>query len=127
VTPAYTILSPAERADPELLRVALARAGVDGAVTLRVVAEEERQTWVPGSSYVVGGGYWGYYGHLIYEPGHYRTDRIVRIETTLHDVRSGKLLWSGISETMNPPSVRQTVAEVAKAARRDLADQGLLP
>jgi hypothetical protein len=127
VTPAYRIVSPAQRADPELLRLALTRAGVDGAVTVRLVSSEERKTWVPGSALAVGGGYWGYYGQLIYQPGHYRTDTVVRIETTLRDVPSGKLLWSGISESMNPPNVRQVIGEIAKAARADLAKQGLLP
>jgi hypothetical protein len=100
---------------------------VDGAVTVRLVSSEERKTWVPGSALAVGGGYWGYYGQLIYQPGHYRTDTVVRIETTLRDVPSGKLLWSGISESMNPPNVRQVIGEIAKAARADLAKQGLLP
>jgi len=127
ITPAYAILSPGERADPERLRVTLTRAGVDGVLTVRLVDVQEKQSWVPGSRYVAGGGYWGYYGHVLYEPGHYRTDTLVRIETTLHDAASGTLLWSGISETMNPPSVRQTIAEVAKAVRADLAEQGLLP
>jgi len=127
VTPAYRLLSPAERADPELLRLALSRAGVDGVVTVRLVGTEAKQTWVPGSTVAVGGGYWGYYGQLIYEPGHYRTDTVVRIETTLHDFGSGKLLWSGISESMNPENVRQVVAEIVAAARKDLRKQGLLP
>ncbi|HKJ23441.1 MAG TPA: hypothetical protein VKB65_01370 [Myxococcota bacterium] len=127
VTPAYEILTPADRGDPELLRAALAKAGVDGAVTVRLLGVDERTTYVPGTTRLVGGGYYGYYGSVIYEPGYYRTDRVVRVETTLHDVASGKLLWSGVSESINPANVRQVVAEIVAAARADLKKQGLLP
>lgn len=127
VSPAYAILSPAERNDPERLRTALTRAGIDGAVTVRLVRVEDKQTYVPGTTHVVGGGYYGYYHHVIVEPGHYRTDTFVHIETTLHDVASGRLLWSGMSESMNPSSVREAIGEVMKAARSDLQKQGLVP
>ena len=130
VTAAYTIVSDADRADVDRLRAALNRQGIDGAVTVRLVGVEDRETYVPGTTRVVGGGYYGYWGHygtVIHEPGYYRTDTYVRIETTLHDVASGKLLWAGISESMNPSDVRGTIREVVEAARSDLQKQGLMP
>jgi hypothetical protein len=131
VTPGYQILGSADRADAEQVAAALARRGIDGAITMRLIDVEEEQTWVPGyHRYVYPGGFYGYYGHLgayVYEPGYLRTDRYVRIETTLYDVRRRRLLWAGVSETWNPRDVDEIVEGVVQAARRQLADDGLLP
>lgn len=131
VTPGYRILGSADRADAEQVAAALARQGIDGAITMRLIADDEEQTWVPGyHHYVYPGGYYGYYGHLggfVYEPGYLRTDRYVRVETTLYDVRRRRLLWAGVSETWNPRDIDEVVEGIVQAARRQLAEEGLLP
>lgn len=127
ISPAYALLSAADRSDAERLRATLSRAGVDGAVTVRLVRVEDKETYVPGTTHVIGGGYYGYYSRVYVDPGHYRTDTFVHIETTLHDVENGKLLWSGTSKSMNPSNVRAAIRGVMDAARGDLRKQGLLP
>jgi len=130
VTPAYTILEPEDRADPKRLRAVLERNGIDGAVTVTLVDTEKQQTYVPGTTRVYPGGYYGYYravGAVVYEPGYTHTDTIVVVETSLYDVAAGKLLWSGISRTMNPESVDSLIQDIVEAARDELRDQGLLP
>ena len=129
VTPAYQILEPEDRADVARLREVLERHGIDGAVTVTLVDTEKQQTYVPGTTRVYP-GYYGYYrsaGAVVYEPGYVRTDTIVVVETSLYDVADGKLLWTGVSRTMNPQKVDTLIEEIVEAAREELRSEGLLP
>lgn len=128
VTPAYSIVSLEDRADVGRMRGALEEQGIDGAVVVRLVGVDEEQTYVPGT--VVPGGFYGYYGRVgavMYEPGYVRTDKYYTVETSLYDVHSGKLLWSGISETLNPRDTDDLIEEIVAAARKKLREEGLLP
>ena len=128
VTPGYRLLSHADRADSERLRAVLEEAGVDGAVTVRLVGVEEKTTYVPGSRHPVSyWTYWGRSGAPVYDPGYYRDDTIVVVETTLHDVRSGRLLWAGTSRTLNPDSVADVIEGVVASAAKELRERGLIP
>lgn len=128
VTPGYTLLTQQDRADVERLRAVLEREGVDGAITVRVVGVEERETYVP-PAHRFGGSYYGYYGAVgprVYQPGYVVTDTYVLVESSLYDVAGGKLLWSGISRTFNPASVDTLIGEIAVATRNELRAEGLL-
>jgi hypothetical protein len=130
VTAAYTVVNQQDRADPERLRAALDQHGFDGAITVRLVDIEDKESYVPGSSRAYGGGYYGYYGRVgavAYEPGYYRTDTYVKVETSLYDVAAGELLWVGISETLNPSTVDGLISGIVEAAGKKLRDQGLIP
>jgi hypothetical protein len=79
---------------------------------------------------MVPGGFYGLYGGSWasgYQPGYVVTDTVVRIETSLYDVEQGRLLWTAVSETMNPSTVEGLIEEIVAAARKELAEQGLLP
>ena len=129
VTPAYQLMDQAERADAERLRAVLDRNGVDGAITVRLVGIEDKQTYVPGSARTGPGGYYGYWGRVgagVYAPGYYRTDTYVTVETTLYDVAGARLLWAGTSRTFNPQNIDAVIAGVVAAAAKDLRTQGLI-
>ena len=129
ITPAYSLLSQADRANGERLRAVLDRHRIDGAITLRLVRVEDKTTYVPGATRTYAGGYYGYYGMgpVIQEPGHYRTDTHVIVETSLFDVAEGELLWAAVSRTLNPDNVNDVVQGIAAAANEDLRSRGLIP
>jgi hypothetical protein len=130
VTPAYTIVTDADRTNTDQLRKKLERYGIDGVIAVRLVSLEDKETYVPATTTSYGGGYYGYYdrfGTVIYEPGYYRSDTFVKVETSLYDVAGAKLLWAGVSETLNPSSVNGLVKEIVEAAGTRLREQGLLP
>ncbi len=128
VTPAYTLLSQADRADVKRLRAVLERHGIDGAITLSLVRVEDKTKYVPGMTHTVPGGYYGYWGRtVVQEPGHYRTDTHVIVETSLYDVAGGQLLWAVVSSTVNPESADEVIDGIAKAANEDLEKRGLIP
>jgi hypothetical protein len=71
---------------------------------------------------------WGYYGRrgVIYDPGSVRSDTIVRIQTNIYRIHDGKLLWSGVSRTMNPRNVEGLAKDVFRDVVGGLRDDGLL-
>jgi hypothetical protein len=134
VVASYTFVPDAQLGDVAAVKREVLARGFDGAVVMRPVGTETRQTVVPGAPLPPFGSpytnLWGYYGYGwpgAYAPDTVRTDRYVEIETLVYSVPADKLLWGARSETMNPASVNELVDDVAKAVREDLRKKGLIP
>jgi hypothetical protein len=128
VHPSYTLLDAREFADAEGARKKVEAAGYDGAVLLGFVSTQQRVTVDP-PRYV--GGFWGHYGYggraMVYDPGAVRTDTVLKMQVSIYSLVEGRLLWSGVSRTLNPREIDKLVVDVADAVRDDLAKRGLLP
>jgi len=128
--PLYTLVSHDQIKDQAAVSAALKQAGIDGLVIMRLVATENKTTYVPGSSYPAHyGSPWGYYGYgwgAAYDPGYMVTNKYVNVETNIYDLRTNKLVWSGISESVDPTSADQLVVDIADAAYDVMAGQGLV-
>lgn len=84
-------------------------------------------TYVPPT---YGPTFWGCYGYarpIAHDPGHYRADTVVTVETSIYSLSEDRLLWVATSETMNPKSVDSLVADGAKAVRQELERSKLIP
>lgn len=125
----YRIVPKEELRDVDKARGWYERSGVQGVVALRVVSDDKRKTWSPSvwaTPYYTS--FWGYYGYgwgSLYDPGYVRVDRVVALETLIYSVPKDKLLWAGVSETDNPKDAASVIADVVKAAVRELQKQGL--
>jgi len=84
--------------DPETIKQKLGAAGFDGAAVVRLAGVSQEQSW---------------------DPGYLRTDTLVRIETVVYSV-NGVMIWTGLSESLNPGSVRSVIRGVAVAAGADM-------
>lgn len=127
--PAYSLLSHTDLADREKAKAALEAAGADGAVVIRFVNSGKRESYVPGTTRAPGGMWGHYHGSWasVHDPGYMRTDVYVQIETSLYDLKKDKLLWSAVSETINPVSVDHVITGIVDAATRQLKKEGLRP
>ncbi len=127
VTPSYLVLDENELAGAAHAREKMKSEGFDGAVLVSFVSSQEQIT-VSTPAYPAG-GMWGYYGRpgAFYDPVTVQSDTIVRIQTDIYSVEQGKLLWSGVSRSMNPSNVEKLVAGVADAVAGELRKEGLLP
>ncbi len=105
-------------------------AGIDAAIVMRLVNEQQKLSYTPGMTYPMNyGGFYGYYGYgwgAAYSPGHFRTDTIVSVETNLYAIEGDELLWSGVTETFNPNDAAQMVNEIADAVSKNLRQRGLI-
>jgi hypothetical protein len=126
---AYRVLPDRELGDESLVRKAVAESGVDGIIVMRPVYDRQEVSYVSGgypSSYHSFYGYYGWAYPVAYSPGYYRSDQLVGVETNIYDVKTEKLVWSGVSQTVNPKDVKKVVAETARAVRRVMKKYGFL-
>jgi hypothetical protein len=102
--------------------------GFDAIITMQLVNVEESANYVPGN---YSGGYWGYHGMAYsgyYSPGYYTVDQKYIIATNVFSLKEDKLLWSGVTSTLNPTSIDQTIEEIsAKVKQQMIADKYLQP
>lgn len=105
--------------------------GVDLVVIMRLKDIKEEPRYVPGTQTLGGypgiGGYWGYYNYAapIYtSPGFYTSDKHFLVETNVYSVAQNKLLWSGVSDNVNPSYT--TTTRIATAAVESMKREGFL-
>ncbi len=83
--------------------------------------------WVS-ASYNTFSGYYPYGWGSAYGIGAGRTreDRLAVIETLVFSVPTDKLLWAGVTETMNPKDAGTVIGDVVQATVKEMMKQGLL-
>ena len=124
--PSYQVLSDAEIRDPAQALAHLRGAGFDGAITMRVLSDQDKVRYVPGTTFPDFPTFLGYAWPPVYDPGYYVTDREVQVETNVYALPSQQLIWSGVSRTQNPANFGAMAREVAKGVRGRLESQGIL-
>jgi hypothetical protein len=117
--PAYTILGDADIRDGDGTKAKLLAAGYDGMVALRLVGKETKVEVTP-PMYV---GYWGPAWGGAYDPGYLSTETVVRVETSVYALGDGKLVWSGLSKTIDPSSMKSAINDVTKVVATALQKQ----
>lgn len=98
----------------------------DAIMTLRLTDRNKQTSYVPGS---YSGGYWGYhrgYWGGYYDPGYYREDTYYAIETQVFSLAENKLVWSGITSTVNPSKIDRTIEEVARMTYKQMQKDGFV-
>lgn len=102
----------------------------DGAIVMRVVDAQDRQTYVPLTTWYTG--YPSFYGYLgsswgmVQRPGYVVTDRMVSVETAIYSIHEDKLLWAARTRTLNANSSSKLVDETVDAVVRELRGQRLI-
>ncbi|MDH4069853.1 MAG: hypothetical protein OEV30_05465 [Ignavibacteria bacterium] len=134
--PAHSFLTKEDLKDVEKAKAKVVERGFDGVVLMRIVAVDEQEQYVSGRyisdpSYGSWGttGFWGYYGYYqprVYEPGYTISKQVITIETKIFSIRENKMIWSGLSRTPQPSSVKGLVDDLATAAGKKLREEGLL-
>ena len=123
----HTVISQSEVNNTEASQAAIAAGGFDGAVVMRVIDQSQELTYTPGMSHPgYYGGFNSYYGAGWADTGSVRTDTIVMVETNVYSVTDDKLLWSGVTKTMNPNDIGNAVDDIADAVSRELRRHGLV-
>jgi hypothetical protein len=130
--PSYTLVPGLLPKEPTAMKEKIVAAGFDGAVVVRVAGVSQEQSWDPGYApvmpayYASPWSYWGYWYPYAWDPGYLRTDTVVRIEALVYGVRSDVMIWSGLSESTNPPSVRRLIQQVALSVGVELKKRNVL-
>jgi hypothetical protein len=123
--PGNTLLLRPEgtKVDIEYIKAQIKEHKIDAVIVSRLVSVKTETTYIPGSVYMVPYPYYysfyGYYSALypvVYSPDYLRTDKTVRIETNLYATGTPEadLVWTAISDTMNPNNVEKAIKAVVK-------------
>ena len=130
--PSFSLIPTDQVDDKEKAAAAIQDSGAVALISMRPIAVNKQQTFVPPSYTGPGGPYggWGpYYGYgwgAPYSPGYVVTDTIVRIETLVFDLKQNKLVWAGQSETTNPDRLDQFMRELVKTVGDDMRRKGVI-
>ncbi len=130
--PGFTLMSAKEALDREWVKEQLRAEDIQGAVVVRVIGQETETRYVPGTTTYAPDRYSSFYGYwepswtVVHEPGYLETDLIVSVETLVYSVTKDKLLWSGVSETINPSHAQSLIIELASVAADEMKRSGLL-
>ncbi|MEA3291732.1 MAG: hypothetical protein U9Q71_05435, partial [Pseudomonadota bacterium] len=97
----YTLMPDPDSYDEEHeVRAAVEQAGADAALLATLVGVKQQERYVPPRvdympSYGMGYGFYDYYGmsyQSVYRPGYMTTDTVVKLETTVFDTASEKMV-----------------------------------
>jgi hypothetical protein len=133
-TPSYRLYPDAPPDTSEHVQ-AVSSQGLDGVISIHRLPTETSVHYVPGyttiSPYERFNPWTGYYHtHYVeaYIPGNTETDMIVRYEVDVWSPVQGQggLIWSGITETINPTSSSDVNREVSRLIVPELGESGVV-
>ncbi len=133
--PAYTVIPKSVIQDEDKARPYVEKAGCKYAVIMRVVSQEKdikgsgpMYTAVYTGPYYGGlyGGYWGFGWGMAYSAGNMQIDTKVSVETLVYDLGTDKLIWAGMSETVNPSTALKFIKELVNEVGKEMRKQGLV-
>lgn len=130
--PSYSLVPGPLPKEPASLKDKIAAAGYDGAVVVRVTGVSNEQYWNPGfapvmpSYYYSPWSYWNYWYPYAWDTGYLQTDTTVQIETIVYALKGEVMVWSGVSESTNPGSVRKLIQEIAVAVGVDVKQRNVI-
>ncbi|MBW6497875.1 MAG: hypothetical protein K0B09_05785 [Bacteroidales bacterium] len=119
--------SPDEAKDENRAKVILRDADFDGVIILKLVKIEEKETYMPGNMRRTA--YWNQHGIFFtkyYTPGYYLRDQDYFLSTNVFSLTHDKLLWSGITSTLNPATIEGTIEEVINEVARQMKKDGFI-
>jgi len=133
--PAYTVIPKSVIQDEDKARPYVEKTGCKYAVIMRVVSQEKdikgsgpMYTAVYTGPYYGGlyGGYWGFGWGMAYSAGNMQIDTKVSVETLVYDLGTDKLIWAGMSETVNPSTALKFIKELVNEVGKEMRKQGLV-
>ena len=101
----------------------------DGVIIMRLVDVEKDQRWVPGQYPPFYGRFWGYYWNYynnFYNQGHYETTKKFTIETNVYSLKRDKLIWSGITSSVDPANVGKLMNATAGRVFKEMKKEGFV-
>lgn len=141
-----------DQVDPAKVAEVVKGSGIDGIVTMRMIALEDEVTYHPGGlmpvPYQTFDAYYspgyalapfyrgmprlygaGYPAPMAYEyvPPSVTKDHYMSIETNIYHAKDGKLIWTGLTRSKNPDERKNLIGEVAAVVRAKLREQRLIP
>lgn len=134
--PSETIISAPKSISKEEATQIIRNSGKQAAIVTRTISIDTKTETSP-ARYVPGGqfydsfprqyGAYRYGSAAMYIPAQQVEYTVVRIETNVYDIASGKCIWSATSESIDPTNVDKLIASIIKTVTKDMQKKRLLP
>ena len=135
----YDILPKTETIDREAVGKAIEGLHLDAVIVMFATGVTEEEYFIPTRRFGVYAGYgygdahygsfYNYYPHAVnyvYIPGYDNTHYVVALETSLFDLKTGKLVWSGQSNTFAPDSVDDVIHNITELTINELEKKKII-
>ena len=106
---------------------------LDAVLVSRLVGIDKERKAVTGYAYVIPyNSYYGFYGHYYAAvqyaniSGYLSKNVVVVLETNLYETKDKKLIWSGISETIDPDKASDVIKSLGAVLADKLSSEGFL-
>ncbi len=103
--------------------------GFDGIVMMSLVDVKNTTRYVPGNGpmyYNSWRGYWGFSWGGFYDPGYYTTDKTYKVEVNVYSLKTGSLIWSGLTSTIDPGTGSELYNQVSNTVYKQMKKEGFL-
>ena len=131
--PASTVMAFGASMDSSAFKTQVHNSGADLLAVSRLVDVEKEQVYVPGSTYYTPApAYYGYYGYyyssygMVSTPGYYQESKVYSLETNVYDVATEKLVWSGLTETVDPATALDGANSVIAVIINDMLERKII-
>ena len=126
--PSYKYFGDPTR-EEKLVENNMEEEGFDGSVVMRLIEITQRKHFSPGS-------YPAYYHNFntffhasreqFYNDAYYAVDKKYFVEINIYSFKRNKLIWTGVTKTVNPAKEKDLVDAVGKAVYNHLKKSGFL-
>ncbi len=129
--PSYTITGVTEKLTWAAGEDAVRKTGADGAITTRLIALKKDTSVNTGFIMTEHGFADGYgvhvtYATFIHQPVEVILSTKMAIETNLFDAATGRLVWTGTSNTVDPEGIITFSRGLAEVVFKEMAKDGLI-
>jgi hypothetical protein len=121
--PSYQVLGDTNLRDLEAVKAKLMEQGFQGVLLMRLAGVTEQVSPV---TYGTFNGYYGWAAGAVFEPTYLQTDRIIHVISSLYSLEDDKLMWSGVSQTLDPSSLKSLMNDVTKAVAKSIQKDRLI-
>jgi hypothetical protein len=135
----YDILPKTEIIDKDAVGKAIDGLQLDAVIVMYATGITEDEYFVPARRFGVYAGYgyghahygsfYNYYPHAysyVYLPGYDNTHYVVALETSLFDLDTGNMVWSGLSNTFAPESVDDVIHNITMLTINELKNKKII-
>ena len=134
--PSYDILPKTEEITKESVGTAIDGLQLDAAIVMFATGITTEEYYIPARRFGVYAGYgyghahygsfYNYYPHAytyVWIPGYDNTHHVITLETSLFDLETGKMIWSGQSNTFAPDSVDEVIKSITELTIKEMKNK----
>lgn len=116
----------------EAIRDKIKADSFDGAITMRLINVDKEPNYTPGRiqtypiSYRNFGGYYYRRWNTYSTQGYDTRTKIFTVEVNVFSIKEDKIIWTGLTRTMDPEGFEKLTKEVTKAVYDEMKNQGLI-